>query len=246
MFPLTLFSEDIKLNKKFIENEISIFKKNVRLYGSLIQPKKVIKTPLVIIISGSGPTDRNGNNPNMTNNCLMQLAYSLSKNNISSFRFDKRAIGKSKIENFKEDNLVFDDFVEDLISWIDTLQKTNQFSKIYIAGHSEGSLIGILAAQNTAINGFISLAGAAQSVSDIIQQQMQAAPVNLQSEAKQYLDSLKQGKRIENVNKNLYALFRPSVQPYMLSWIKYFPYRNTKIKYSNINYPRQRRLASKH
>ena len=65
------------------------------IYGTLLTPERNNNLPVVLLIAGSGPTDRNGNNPLMTNNSLKMLAELLAKNGIASLRYDKRGISAS-------------------------------------------------------------------------------------------------------------------------------------------------------
>lgn len=145
----------------FIENEISLKNETCEIFGTLMSPAKG-PVPVALIISGSGPTDRNGNNPQMQNNSLKMLADELSKHNIASLRYDKRGIGKSKIADFNEVDLRFEDYIEDTKDWIALLKKDKRFSKVIIVGHSEGSLIGMIAANQSGADTFVSIAGAGE------------------------------------------------------------------------------------
>jgi pimeloyl-ACP methyl ester carboxylesterase len=194
---------------------------------------EVNKNYLIISIAGSGPTDRDGNNPQMKNNSLKMLSDSLVSKGFSTLRIDKRGVGKSTITNMKEENLSFDTFVNDLSKWTNAM-KEKGFKRIYLMGHSEGSLISIIASQrNSNINGLVSIAGAGTSADTIIMTQLKMQPPQVQELVKNYLDTLKGGKLLTNVPQYMYALFRPSVQPYMISWIKY----NPSIEISKLNIP---------
>ncbi len=116
------------------------------LEGVLTVADSTKPTPVILIIPGSGPTDRNGNNAMMKNNSLKMLGDTLARNRISSLRIDKRGIGQSHIQGFKETAIRFDDFVQDAVRWIEKLKKDRRFSKIIVAGHSQGVLVGLLAA----------------------------------------------------------------------------------------------------
>jgi alpha-beta hydrolase superfamily lysophospholipase len=152
------------------------------------------------------------------------LSEGLAGSGISSLRFDKRGIGKSKAALTNESDLRFETYINDVISWISLLKTDKRFLKIILLGHSEGSLIGIVAADQIAVSGFISLAGAGKSADKLLQDQLRSKlPPQLINESDKILDSLKAGKTIKNVNPNLMALYRPGVQPYMISWIRYDP-----------------------
>ena len=185
------------------------------------------KMPVALIIAGSGPTDRNGNNPMMKNESLQKLAHGLASNNIASLRFDKRGIGESRNAGKSEADLRFEDYINDARGWIEWLKKDTRFTKIIVAGHSEGSLIGMIAALNTA-HGFVSIAGAGRSADKILKEQLAGQPPAIKDPSYPIIDSLVMGKTVQNVPGVLFALFRPSVQPYMISWFHYDP--QTEIK----------------
>ena len=108
------------------------------LEGSLIVPDMKNTVPVALIIAGSGPTDRNGNNPAMTNNFLKMLAEALSEKGIASLRYDKRGIGKSQKAGMKEENLRFEDYISDAEGWVQFLKNDKRFGDVIIIGHSEG------------------------------------------------------------------------------------------------------------
>ena len=176
-----------------------------------------------MIIAGSGPTDRNGNNPMMTNNSLKMLAKELQKNGIASVRYDKRGIGESKNSGLQEIDLRFEDYVQDVEGWIKLLKEDDRFSNIIVLGHSEGSLIGMIASHKQEAKKFISIAGIGIPAGDIIRKQLKGQPQFVLDESLKIIEKLENGETVENVSQMLYSLFRPSVQPYIISWFKYDP-----------------------
>lgn len=193
------------------------------LEGSLLVPKSKAGMPVVLIIAGSGPTDRDGNNPAMKNNSLKLLATELWKNGIASLRYDKRAIGKSRKAGLKESDLRFEHYIEDAKGWITFLKKDKRFNQFIVIGHSEGSLIGLIASQEKSVDKFISIAGVGQSADKTLKEQLKSQPPAVLEMSLPIIDKLVQGETVDNVNPMLYSLFRPSVQPYMISWFKYDP-----------------------
>ena len=201
------------------------------IHGSLIMPKSVSgKIPVVLIIAGSGPTDRNGNSPKLglEGNTYKMIAESLGKSGIASVRYDKRMIGESTTQN-KESDLRFEDYVDDADEIINMLANDERFSKVIVLGHSEGSLIGMLAAYNHPVKAFISVAGAGDSADKILTEQMKSQPSYIQAEFKTLLDSMKKGKTIDNIDPTLYFIARPSIQRYLMSWCRYNPARVLKV-----------------
>ena len=197
------------------------------IYGTLLVPTDIkAKIPIALIIAGSGPTDRDGNNQMMKNNSLKQLAESLAMKGIASLRYDKRGIAESKQAGKSEADLRFDDYIQDATDWIKLIKQNPLFSKIIVVGHSEGSLIGMNAAKFA--DGFVSLSGAGNSADIILKNQIGAQGQQIQDMCFPILDSLKAGKTVENINPVLNNLFRPSVQPYMISWFKHNPQADIK------------------
>ena len=194
--------------------------------GTLTLPANKNNVPVVLIISGSGPTDRDCNQPAMQTNAFKYLADTLQKRGIASVRFDKRGIGESLDTNlvFKEIDLRFDTFINDVIAWVDTLAKDNRFSSIIVAGHSEGSLIGMVASKgNSNVKAFISIAGAGMPAGEKIKEQLASQPPLIKELCYPILDTLIKGDTVSGIPPMLYSLFRPSIQPYMISWFKYNP-----------------------
>jgi uncharacterized protein len=210
--------------------ELVLATPNGNLSGTLELPNGQGPFSVVLIIAGSGPTDRDGNNASgLQTNAYKLLAEGLAQNNIASLRFDKRGIGKSSSAATSEADLQFETYVNDAVAWLELLGKDSRFSKRFVLGHSEGSLIGMLAAQKTTVAGFISIAGAGRSIDEILIEQLQSQLTADQlEETRRILHELKAGRSVAHPEEKLGAqlaaiLFRPSVQPYLISWLKYDP-----------------------
>lgn len=198
---------------------------NGLLYGTLLLPEGTEQPiPLVILHVGSGPTDRDGNQPRFKMNTHRMLAEGLAENGIASLRFDKRGVAASSGALTSEADLRFEDYVSDLEGWIERFQDDERFSTITVAGHSEGSLIGMLATRaQRAVDAFISIAGPARPAADILRKQFAGQPPMIKDMVYPILDSLEQGNTVSEVNPMIAAMFRASVQPYMISWFQYDP-----------------------
>lgn len=182
--------------------------------------------PLMVIIAGSGPTDRNGNSIALPgkNNSLKMLAEDLASKGVATIRYDKRGIGNSTSLASKEEDLRFDHYIDDAAAWVQFAKDDSRFSKVGIIGHSEGSLIGMVASQKTDADVFISIAGAGRPIDQVLLEQLQAQlPANLLEESTDILEKLKQGEQVKTVSPELQSMFRSSVQPYMISWLQYDP-----------------------
>ena len=240
-FPMNLTREKIEKSIVKIESEIKdttlmetkvvLETKNGKLFGTLTIPKKFTNLPVALIIAGSGPTDRDCNSPMLKSNAYKKLAYGLAGNNIASLRFDKRGIAESKSALKNESDIRFDDYVNDAKDWIQLLKNDKRFSKVIVIGHSEGSLIGMLAA--TKADMFISIAGAGQTIDKTLKEQLSSQPKEFQDLSFPIIDSLKKGKIVENVNPKVASLLRLSVQPYLISWFNYDP----QIEIKRLNIP---------
>lgn len=214
--PMLGLAQEQKINKA----EIAVTE---LLKGSLYTPFKMSKqTDLVIIIAGSGMPDRDGNQQGMNNNSLRFLAEGLAKNDIAAFGFDKRTIALKASGKLSEKDLRFDDFIADVKTITAYFRAQKQFRRIIIAGHSEGSLIGMVAANGNA-DAFISIAGAGRTIDLILETQLAAPFADSKAEIHEDLQLLKNGKTFELKNPSLGVIFRESLQPYLISWIKFDP-----------------------
>jgi len=212
---------------KFKKQEINIPSEKVTVNGTLFVSLEVGKTPLVIIIPGSGANDRDGNQASSKNNSLKFLAEGLAQHKIATYRYDKSAIALLKIEGFKEKDVDFDDFVNDAIAVVNYFKDKEQFSKIIFAGHSQGSLVGMFASKSRA-DAFISIAGAGRQIDEILIEQVVKQSPMFEKDLKKTFDSLRLGKIDEDFNPMLMSIFRKSLQPFWISWIKYNPQEEIK------------------
>jgi pimeloyl-ACP methyl ester carboxylesterase len=201
--------------------EVSLATDHDTLRGTLAIPRTRGRHPVALLIAGSGPTDRNGNNPMARNAALQLLADTLARRGIASLRYDKRGIGGSAKAMGKEADLRFEHYIHDAEGWIALLKKDRRFSNVYVIGHSEGSLIGMAAAAGT--QGFISVAGAGFPAGDVLRKQLASLPEKMRETSLNLLDSLRNGLTVSSAPGTLYSLFRPSVQPYLISWFRYDP-----------------------
>ena len=201
---------------------ISVTIKGLKIEGTLLPASN--RQKIVIIIAGSGPTDRNGNSvAGVNSNTYRLLAEALQKSNIASFRYDKRGIAKSSYKNLKETDLVFEDYINDAKEIFFYLKDSLGYKDIYFAGHSEGSLIGMVAAEQTTSKAYISLAGVGRPIDLIITEQVTAQYPALAKQTDSLFNILKSKGKIDSVPPYLLSIFRPSIQPYMVSWMKYNP-----------------------
>ena len=206
------------------QEEIVLATANGSLYGTLLVPASSEPVSVILIVAGSGPTDRNCNVGDKHTNAYKMLAEDLKKAGIATLRYDKRGIGQSDLGVAAESELRFEMYMNDVKEWIDLLARDSRFSNVIVAGHSEGSLLGMIASENNArVAGFISIAGAGRPADVIIKEQLANIHPPVRKVMYDMLDTLKKGDTIPHVPPIYYSLFRPGVQPYMISWFRYDP-----------------------
>lgn len=204
------------------------------LSGTFLVPEGPTPMPVVLLIAGSGPTDRDGNSALLPgkNDAYRKLAEALAARGIASLRYDKRGVGRSAKAAIKEADLRFEDYVNDAANLVDLLKDDRRFSTITVVGHSEGSLIGMIAARISEADGFVSIAGPARAAPAIIRDQLRpqlATAPALWEQSESVLTSLEQGRTVDRLPPDLAripglaSLYRPSVQPYLISWFAFTP-----------------------
>ncbi len=212
------------LDRILNETPIELKTQEGTIYGTLAVPAMQAnkKFPLALIISGSGATDRNGNNPSMKNESLRLLAHGLAQKGIASVRYDKRGIAASLAAGKNEADLRFEHYISDVKDWLKLLRADKRFTSLTVIGHSEGSLIGMIAANGLA-DKYISLAGFGYPAHMKLKEQMATQPPVIRDSCNKLLDMLAEGKRSDSISPFIYALFRPTIQPYLISWFQYDP-----------------------
>ncbi|MEO1594709.1 MAG: alpha/beta fold hydrolase [Pseudomonadota bacterium] len=197
---------------------------DTKLHGTLELPRR---DPIAaaVIISGSGPTDRDGNSAILPgkNNSLRYLAEALANKRVASLRYDKRMIGESANPDIIEADLRFDHFADDAVKLAEFLEARMDLP-VFLIGHSEGGQIALTAAERATFAGVAVLAGPGEHPADLIARQLaQQIPPKLFEDSVRTLDALRAGELVEDPPTQLGVLFRKSVQPYLVSWFQYDP-----------------------
>jgi pimeloyl-ACP methyl ester carboxylesterase len=216
----------MNVDKRETPGSVTFKTANAVLKGTLSLPEMTVPVPVVLLIAGSGPTDRDGNSTlvNGKSNYFLQLSDALKQKNIAALRYDKRAIGQSTTTKPIKD-ITFDDMVDDAAALVKVLKTDKRFSKVIVAGHSEGSLIGMLAARREKADAFISLSGPGLPADVMLKTQLKVAfPADDYARAVSIIDSIKAGNFTkQKVGGSFDALFNQAVQPYLFSLMKYDP-----------------------
>jgi len=198
------------------------------LEGTLERPAGCGAIPVVLMISGSASQDRDGDSPGSPS--PIQLTRVLgealrTQADVATLRYDDPGVGGSATAipaNLEE--FLFDHEIESASAFIEVVRADRRFSSVIVAGHSMGSLVGIVADQTTPIDGFISLAGAGRLVSDLLREQLSddLTPAQYQ-ELDEALKQLEAGELAGPVNPPLDQIIPPVYQPYFISWLQYHP-----------------------
>lgn len=203
----------------------SVLAANGFLHGTLIVPATT-RSPVALIIAGSGPTDRDGNTPLLPgkNNSLLYLAEALAERGIASLRYDKRGIGQSRMQGGLPTDLRFEHYVEDAVAWGKKLQADRRFSSVIIIGHSEGSLIAMLATPLIPAAKVVSIAGLGfPAVEGIVRQVRAGMPADQAAQVESALARVARGEEPGVYPPAMVGLFHPNVLPYLRSWFPYDP-----------------------
>ncbi len=189
--------------------------------GTLLTPTdSIYNKTLAIIIAGSGPTDRDGNQNFLKCDALKKLAYGLAEQGFSSFRYDKRVVKDLKMGIYDNDYL-FDDFIDDAKDVVVYFRNNKAYHKIIVIGHSQGSLIAMLASKGA--NGIVSIAGPSESIDVIISKQIKQNAPELSVQSDRIIAVLKSGKTTDDYPPVLGSIFNKTVQPFLINWMNYTP-----------------------
>jgi hypothetical protein len=218
-----LFSQE-----NIVSEDILLMNDSIQLPGTLTYNKELKHQPLVIFIHGSGNVDRNGNQAgvNINGNYIKQLADSLNIRNIAFYRYDKRSATQENLKFMMED-LDFYRFVDDANLAIENFKNDKRFNSITLIGHSQGSLVAMLAAVNN-VDKYVSLAGISEDMGTFIINSYQAYTEEMGTMAREQVTELKETGTIETVNPALAHLFSKPNQPFLISWMSYNPSEEIK------------------
>jgi hypothetical protein len=172
----------------------------------------------VLLIAGSGATDRDGNNGAMLQTDVYRLvAEGLAAHGIASVRYDKRGVGRSE-RNFAPDQTVIDDFVDDAIAWVDLLRHDPRTASITLAGHSEGGYIAIAAAGRTHVDALALVSAPGRTMDTILREQLgRQLDAAQMAEVDRLLGAIRRGEPLANVPAPLRPLFNPTVARFIRS-----------------------------
>jgi alpha-beta hydrolase superfamily lysophospholipase len=200
------------------------------LYGSFLRPVNKNNYPAVLILPEAG-ADRNGNDADheVKPDTYRELAQALAAKGIASVRIDKRGVGQSVKAISREEDIRFDTYVDDAVTWIKFLQAQPHVGCVAVFGHSESALVAAMAAKKVKVCAIIEASGASRPFAAVLAGQLKTAfdagrfTKDDYDQASRILDQLTAGKPVADPPKRLDSLFRPSVQPYLISWLNLNP-----------------------
>jgi uncharacterized protein len=176
-------------------------------------PPDVERPPVALLIAGSGSTDHDGNGPQIKPATLKKLSEQLVAHKIATLRYDKRGAGGWKPEFGRPEDFRFKDYVDDATALVNYLRSSGKFSRVVLAGHSEGGLVAILTARRVPVDRLVLLATAARKQGDVLKAQLekqQLSPDVLQPIVKA-IDAIMAGQIVDPTPPGL--AIPPSMQP---------------------------------
>lgn len=196
------------------------------LHGTLLKP--AAPGPVVLIIPGSGPTNRDGNNPlGVKGQPYKLLAEALAAKGIASVRVDKRGQFASTGAVANGNDVTIAGYADDVRAWVKATRAATGAPCIWLLGHSEGGLVVLAAGEGTGICGHILVSAAGRPLGTVIRDQLRANPANapILPQAEAALDSLEKGQRVDvtGMHPALANLFALQVQGYLIDLFAYKP-----------------------
>jgi pimeloyl-ACP methyl ester carboxylesterase len=189
---------------------------------------------VILIIPGSGPTDRDGNSrAGVLAAPYRLLAEALVARGVTTIRIDKRGLAGSAGATPDGNAVTIADYVTDVRAWTTVIRQRTDASCVWLLGHSEGGLVAMAAAKiQPDICGLILVATAGRPMGEVLREQLKANPANapLLDRALPAIDDLEAGKRVDtsNMPPPLLRLFNPKVQGFLISVFSYDPTRLLK------------------
>ncbi|MGB4572521.1 MAG: hypothetical protein WBH97_06825 [Rectinemataceae bacterium] len=196
----------------------------------LVPPGKVGGIPVVVLLSGAGAADRDGNNFNVPgrNDALLRLARALADRGVASFRFDKRGTGEAYRMTGDESTLPYGTHIRDAAAAIAAVQALPGWSRVLVAGMNEGAWIGAAALNGLAgaeawADGLAVIAASGKSPVSLVRESFATLPPDLAAEAENILVKLIEGEEYPEPSPTLADFFDPARKARLSSWLGFDP-----------------------
>ncbi len=192
------------------------------LKGTLTMPDgKMIAA--VLIIPGSGPTDRDGNSPlGIKASTYRLVAGGLAEHAIASVRIDKRGMFASAGAVPDPNNVTISEYSDDVHAWVRSIRQNLKVNCVWVMGHSEGGLVALKsAATPDGICGLILVSTAGEPAGELLIKQIEqgGAPENLVREVREVVAALRSGEGVDvsKYDPPIQQIFPPAVQRFIMS-----------------------------
>jgi uncharacterized protein len=200
--------------------------KSGKLSGVMLRPSA--SSPAVLIIPGSGPTDRDGNNRlGVRGSPYKLLAESLTSKGVTTVRVDKRGMFTSSGAAADASAVTISEYASDVHAWVKVIRDQTNAPCVWVAGHSEGGLVALESSRDPAgICGLILLATPGRPLGQVLREQLRltlGGPMLVQ--ATSVIKALEAGRRfnVYDLHPALQRLFSSSMQRYFISSFSYDP-----------------------
>lgn len=225
-----LLTAPLAAQAKGLEKAVAATGATGTLHGVMLTPSEIVRPPVVLIVPGSGPTDKDGNNVlGATAASYRRLAEALVDQGVASVRIDKRGMFDSAGAAADPNRVTIADYARDVEAWAQALRPVTGAACVWVLGHSEGALVAAAAAAERSrdICGLILVAGPGRPLGQILREQLKSNPANapLLDQALAAIDRLeaRQAVDVTGLHPALQLLFTPAVQPFLMDAMSYDP-----------------------
>ncbi|HEX2560731.1 alpha/beta hydrolase [Phenylobacterium sp.] len=225
-----LLTAPLAVQAKGLEKSVAATGAGGTLHGAMLTPSDVARPPVVLIVPGSGPTDKDGNNPlGATAASYRRLAEAMVDQGVASVRIDKRGMFDSAGAAADPNKVTIADYARDVQAWAQALKPVTGARCIWLLGHSEGALVAAAAAAERSddVCGLVLVAAPGRPLGQVLRDQLKANPANaaLMADALAVIEKLERRQPVDvsRLDPALQRLFSPVVQPFLMDLIAYDP-----------------------